>query len=1103
MSKKISGKQTNTLLNYFQSPKNAKPKEQQLNKSAFGATPPKKPALSRQKAPEALFKEKSPLRDDSDNEAPAASQQQKKKRIRAIVDSSDDSDSENTESLKKARKETVPREHSLREAFAFNANHSPQTPKRDIVSTRNPTSKKNEEAHANGARWLHETLDFLRPEKIRDAEGRKPTDSNYDPHTLYVPPDFLAKQTPGMRQWWTLKSKYADAILFFKMGKFYELYHMDASIGVRHLGFSYMKGDFAHSGFPEIAYSKMATILINLGFKVVRIEQTETPDMLAERVKKQSGKKDKVVRREICQVSSKATCIYNQQITTPLSPAANYLMAVTEKRESSGRCRYGVVFVDTSIGIFHVGDFEDDKQSSRLLSLLAQHPPVLIITERGRIAPQTVDLLQKNTARIKFESLTPDSQFYSAEKTIKLLQEADYFKKSTDDDTFIWPRLFEEELLDHGSPSEKYSLAFKCIGALVWYLKNCLIDVQVFSMSQFELYIPLDILTPPKEFKRDFMILDHICISNLNLIGGSGTLQQTLDHCRTAFGKRLLTHWICRPLADIQKIQYRQEAIKELIDNPFVLREASQLLSKMPDLERQIMKINTFGNKYYSRTHPDSRAVMYELKTYTKRKITDLLTTLKGFRDAMAVIDMFQDFKTRFIVKLTQIEPKGAFVDVSDILDHFGKSFDAEEALAKGQILPKSGLDETYDTARDNIAVIQRELDDYLTKQRRLFGNEVVYFGRDKNRFQLEIPEKKCKNISHDYFLEGAKKGSKPAKRYSTQETRELLGMMMKAEHERDLIIADLNRRIFEQFSSYYPKWERVTQSLTVLDVLCSLANYVASSSQEMCLPTVLPFAENPSLQIEDGCHPCIRLDNYVSNHTKFGVDDHSNILLLTGPNMGGKSTLMRQVALLVIMAQIGSYVPATSCTLTAVDRVFTRVGARDDIIRGESTFLTEMLESSCILRHATSHSLLLVDELGRGTTTHDGTAIAAAYVNAVRSIKARTFFSTHYHSLVEHYDGMEGVQTGHMACFVEQEDNRETVTFLYKLTQGQCPKSYGFNVATLAGLPQAIVSVGRQNALDMENTGKCRSIITLFRTAKTVGCKRELLLAMQLLELN
>ncbi|XP_042189104.1 DNA mismatch repair protein Msh6 [Callorhinchus milii] len=287
-------------------------------------------------------------------------------------------------------------------------------------------------------------------------------------------------------------------------------------------------------------------------------------------------------------------------------------------------------------------------------------------------------------------------------------------------------------------------------------------------------------------------------------------------------------------------------------------------------------------------------------------------------------------------------------------------------------------------------------------------------------------------------------------------------------------------------------------------DVLISLAHYSQGGDGPMCRPVVcLPEEDACSfLELRGSRHPCVSKtffgDDFIPNDLVVGRGEsedaegsdgaaQASCMLVTGPNMGGKSTLMRQAGLLVIMAQLGCYVPAESCKLTPVDRVFTRLGASDRIMSGESTFFVELSETSSILQHATQHSLVLLDELGRGTATYDGTAIASAVVKELaENIRCRTLFSTHYHSLVEDFSHSSAVRLGHMACMVENEcedPSQETITFLYKFIKGACPKSYGFNAARLADIPEEIIQKGHQKAKEFEKTTSC------LRLFKAVCC--------------
>lgn len=322
---------------------------------------------------------------------------------------------------------------------------------------------------------------------------------------------------------------------------------------------------------------------------------------------------------------------------------------------------------------------------------------------------------------------------------------------------------------------------------------------------------------------------------------------------------------------------------------------------------------------------------------------------------------------------------------------------------------------------------------------------------------------------------------------------------MMEAEAQRDNIVKDLQRRMFEKFSKHYAMWKSCIDLVATLDCLTALAVYGQSINQDLCFAEILDHnSTGPIIEIENGFHPCMKLaDDFIPNGITLGGSESAPLALLTDPNMGGKSTLMRQVGLLVIMVQIGAPIPATSARLTLVDRIFTRLGAQDDIMAGHSTFLVELSETSAILKHATANSLVLLDELGRGTATYDGTAIAAAVVNFLGDLKCLTMFSTHYHSLVDNFHNDARITLGHMACMVENEGENddpteETVTFLYKYSAGACPKSYGFNAAKLAGMPKSIIKRAHEvlYSFDFVKPILLMSDYRFFTAIKTGGIK-------------
>ncbi|XP_054978282.1 DNA mismatch repair protein Msh6 isoform X2 [Sorex araneus] len=970
--------------------------------------------------------------------------------------------------------------------------------------------------------WYHETLEWLKGDKRRDVHRRRPDHPDFDASTLYVPEDFLNSCTPGMRKWWQIKSQNFDLVIFYKVGKFYELYHMDALIGVNELGLVFMKGNWAHSGFPEIAFGRYSDSLVQKGYKVARVEQTETPEMMEARCRKMAhiSKHDRVVRREICRIITKGTQTYSVLEGDPSENYSKYLLSIKEKEEdSSGHSRvYGVCFVDASLGKFFVGQFSDDRHCSRLRTLVAHYPPVQVLFEKGNLSADTKTLLKVLLSSSLQEGLLPGSQFWDAAKTLRTLLEEGYFTEKLDKDSGVMlPEVLKGMTSESDviglTPGEKSELALSALGGCVFYLKKCLIDQELLSMANFEEYIPLDsdvisATKPGALFAKtnQRMVLDAVTLSNLEIFlngtNGSteGTLLEKIDTCHTPFGKRLLKQWLCAPLCSPYAINDRLDAIEDLMDVPDKVSEIVDLLKKLPDLERLLSKIHNVGSPLKSQNHPDSRAVMYEETTYSKKKIIDFLSALEGFKIVCKIVgimeDTVDDFKSKILKQIITLQtknPKGRFPDLTRELNRWDTAFDHEKARRTGLITPKAGFDADYDQALADIRENEQSLLEYLEKQRSRIGcRSIVYWGIGRNRYQLEIPENFAnRNLPEEYELKSTKKG---CKRYWTKTIEKKLANLINAEERRDVSLKDCMRRLFYNFDKNYKDWQSAVECIAVLDVLLCLANHSHGADGPMSRPVILLPEEHasPFLELRGARHPCITKtffgDDFIPNDILIGCEEEDGsgkafCVLVTGPNMGGKSTLMRQAGLLAVMAQLGCYVPAEVCRLTPIDRIFTRLGASDRIMSGESTFFVELSETASILRHATSHSLVLVDELGRGTATFDGTAIANAVVKELaENIKCRTLFSTHYHSLVGDYSQNVAVRLGHMACMVENEcedPSQETITFLYKFIKGACPKSYGFNAARLANLPEEVIQKGHRKAREFE---KMTQSLRLFR---------------------
>ncbi|KAJ8674769.1 hypothetical protein QAD02_010555 [Eretmocerus hayati] len=946
--------------------------------------------------------------------------------------------------------------------------------------------------------WPHLKYDFLQPENIKDKDGRRPDDPDYDPKTLYVPEDFIQKQNPSMQQWWKLKSEHFDTVLFFKVGKFYEMYHMDAVIAVNEISLFFMKFEYARAGFPEMNHPKWSDILIEKGFKVARIEQTENPDMAAERCKNIENvqKVDKLVKREICQISTKGTRVYSPQDAESFIPTSRFLLSIVERQEPrQSIMSYGVCFLDTSIGEFNIGQFLDDRCNSKLLTLLAHYPVAHIISERRNLSQNTLKIFDTVVPFARKETFLKDTQFWSPMTVLKNLREDEYFKKGTEGN-FAWPEGLQPFVNDDGesdpTPAQNMDLALHALGGCVYLLKDYQLDYQLLTQGLFKLYTPpgFSDKTEPKSVKSTRfghnMVLDSMTINNIRILGEDGSLIKALDQTCTMFGKRLLREWICKPSCRKSVIIERQLAITELVDNPDIVRKARNKLSNVPDLERLLSKIHAQGNPAKLKHHPDSRAILFDGFLYSRKTIIDFINILNGFKEALEMIDYFEELQSSLINNCTKHEPDGNFPDLKETLNHFLNAFDQEKAKREGVIILRPGVDKDYDDVLLELEEIQKEIDEFLKKQKKYFGCDLKFYGQHCKRYQLEVPESHISKAGKEYEEFSSKKGFK---RYYTPESRSLLARQMDAEERKIQFTQESSRRLFIKFCDHFEKWNRACNKIAILDCLMSLSEYAQSC--DTCVPIIHDDLDKKErfIEIKNGRHPCIANENFVPNDTSIGAKGEARLMILTGPNMGGKSTLMRQVGLITIMAQIGCHVPASYCELTLVDRIFTRLGANDDILAGQSTFLVELSETASILQHATDYSLVLLDELGRGTSTYDGTAIAASVVDALTKMDCRTLFSTHYHSLVEDFKANEKVTLAHMACVVEDEDedqvSEENVTFLYKLSKGACPKSYGFNAARLAGISSEITKRAQEVATKLETEVNLRHAFTALCKAK------------------
>ncbi|KAK4765995.1 hypothetical protein SAY87_007637 [Trapa incisa] len=925
-----------------------------------------------------------------------------------------------------------------------------------------------------------EKLPFLGPER-RDAKRRCPGDVDYDPRTLYLPPNFLRSLSGGQRQWWEFKSNHMDKVIFFKMGKFYELFEMDAHVGAKELDLQYMKGEQPHCGFPERNFSMNVEKLARKGYRVLVVEQTETPEQLEIR-RKEKGSKDKVVKREICGVITKGTLTEGEILSA--NPEASYIMSVTENNLISAGQKaeriLGICLIDVATSTIILGQIKDDLDSSALCCLLTEMRPVEIIKPSKLLGTETERVLLTHTRDPLVNELIPGSEFWDSHRTISELK-AIYRRFSNMLDSGCAPEADMLEVAscvqDNGRCSlpetvcelvnsgDDGSLALSALGGAIYYLRQASLDETLLRFAKFE-SLPCSRFT---KYAQKHLILDAAALENLEIFenskngGSSGTLYAQLNHCVTACGKRLLKKWLARPLYNLEAIKERQDAIADIKGEslPSAL-EFRRALSRIPDMERLLVRIFSCSEACGRNA---KKVILYE--DASKKLLLEFISALRGCEvlaqacsSFSATLENVESARLHYL-----LTPDRGLPDVGSVLRHFKGAFDWVEASNSGRIIPHEGVDLEYDSACNVIKGIESNFTQHLKEQRKLLGDSTIsYVSVGKETYLLEVPERLRGSIPHDYELRSSKKGFF---RYWNPTIKKHLSKLTEAESDKECALKSILHRLIKQFCEHQNNWRKLVYATAELDVLISLA--IASDYFEgpSCRPS---FASSscpsigPHISARSLGHPVLRSDSlgkgmFVPNDIDIG-GTNASFLLLSGPNMGGKSTLLRQVCFSVILAQIGATVPAESFELSPVDRIFVRMGAKDHIMTGQSTFLTELSETAIMMALATQNSLVALDELGRGTSTSDGQAIAESVLEYfVRKVQCRGLFSTHYHRLAVNYKDDQRVSLRHMACRVgDGADGTEEVTFLYRLTAGACPKSYGVNVARLAGLPEHVL---------------------------------------------
>jgi DNA mismatch repair protein MSH6 len=922
---------------------------------------------------------------------------------------------------------------STAQQWKFDPNAPPSDEPRKPAATKSSKASgppKKQKAHVTepGDRypWLAHILDA----------DRNPTDHpDYDPRSIFIPPYAWQKFSAFEKQYWEIKQKFWDTIVFFKKGKFYELYEKDATIG--HQLFDLKLTDRVNMrmvGVPEASLDHWANQFVAKGYKIARVDQMETAlgkDM-RERGDSKNKKEEKIIRRELATVLTSGTLVDGGMLQDDM---ATYCAAIKET-ERDGKPCFGIAFVDTATAQFHLTDFVDDADMTRFETFVAQTRPGEVLLEKSCVSAKALRILKNNTPPTTlWNYLKPDKEFLSADKTRMTIDGEGYFDKSVEDSMKSWPAVLQEA-------KEKENV-FSALGALIWYLKTLMIERDLITLGNFNWYDPIR--------KATSLVLDGQSLINLeifaNTFDGStdGTLFTMLNRCISPFGKRMLRQWVCHPLADPKKINQRFDAIDALNADGIIMDRFTASLARLPDLERLISRVHA------GRCRPQ-----------------DFVKVLEGFEQIEYTMSMLGSFGAGEGVLGQLIS---AMPDLAGALQHWKDAFDRTKAKEDGLLIPQPGVEEDFDESQARIDNILEEMNKLLVKYRKDLGSSAIKFtDNGKEIYQLEVPIKVKGTIPKNWKQMSA---TKQCKRWYSPELEELVQDLKEAYEMHGQTVKHLSGRFFARFDADYAIWLAAIKIIAQLDCLISLAKASTALGVPSCRPEFIEDDNARSvLEFAELRHPCIETNTtFIPNSIALGGESAS-MNLLTGANAAGKSTILRMTCIAVILAQVGCYVPCEAARMTPVDRIMSRLGAHDNIFAGQSTFMVELSETKKILSEATPRSLVILDELGRGTSSCDGVAVAQAVLHHVAThIGALGYFATHYHSLATEFMHHPEIATKRMAVRVEH-DVRE-VTFLYQLEPGVAEGSYGMHCAAMCGIPEKIIKRAEEAARSWEHTGR------------------------------
>ncbi len=813
----------------------------------------------------------------------------------------------------------------------------------------------------------------------------------------------MADFSPMMKQYFEMKEKYPNTILFFRLGDFYEMFFNDAKTVSQELELTLTGRECGQEerapmcGVPFHSAESYIARLVEKGYKVAICEQLEDPKLV-------KG----LVKRDIVRVITPGTVLENSMLDETKN---NYICSLCYEDGA-----VGLSFADVSTGELYADQIESGDISALihlLMNRLARYMPSEIL-----INPQAADLSglrdfirDKIHASVECMDFSLYEDLNGAQETIA--------------------RQFGKERTDALSLSDK-PLTVLSLKALLDYLGKTQIN-GLERLNELEL-----------DMESTAMGLDITARRNLELTETMrnkekrGSLLWVLDHTKTAMGKRLIKAWLEQPLLSPAKITLRQNAVEELYDNPQLLDDLTGQLTGIYDLERIMTRI-VYGSANGRELRSLCSAVekLPGIKNLLAGCEATLLQTLyseiDGLEDVAQLIETSIVDDPPFTIREGGIIREGYCQELDDIRHDMNGGTELVAAV------------EARERERTGIPKLR-------TGYNRVFG----YYIEVSNSYKNQVPE--------DYIR---KQTLTNGERYITQELKDLENRILGA-HDKSV---SLESRLFEEIRRHIaeqlPRVQASAKAVAALDVLASFAT--VSVKNDYTRPVINLSGK---LYLKDSRHPVVEAllqdQPFVPNDVDMDMNDN-RVAIITGPNMAGKSTYMRQIAIITIMAQIGCFVPAAVAEIGIVDNIFTRVGASDDLSAGQSTFMIEMSEVADILKHATKNSLVIFDEIGRGTSTFDGMSIARAvleYVHDKKLVGAKTLFATHYHELTAMEDILSGVKNFNIAVKKRGDD----ITFLRRIVRGGADDSFGIEVAKLAGVPEKVIKRAKQVLTELES---------------------------------